>query len=333
MIRYATIGTSAITEKFISACELTGRYKHVAVYSRSEQTGNCFAKKVGCERVITDLLALANDEKIDAVYIASPNYFHFMQSRLMLEHKKHVICEKPITSSTGYYRELKNLADANGVIYMEAMPPRFAESRQAVLNALSKIGKISAARIDYCQLSSRYEQLLNGEKPNIFNMSLHAGTLMDLGVYCVNAAVDMLGVPKEITARASFLECGADGSGAAIFDYGDFQAVLSYSKIGQSAIGSEIVGDKGTLKIGLVSQYADVTLHTKDGVKKICEIPERPRLMSGEANRFADFITDKNGKKAEYEAVCTQTYNVLYCMDKIKKSANITYKRLKKEVF
>ncbi|MFQ8953987.1 MAG: hypothetical protein ACLR56_13915 [Oscillospiraceae bacterium] len=40
-------------------------------------------------------------------------------------------------------------------------------------------------------------------------MSLCAGTLMDLGVYCVYAAVDMFGMPKNIKACASFLKrCG-----------------------------------------------------------------------------------------------------------------------------
>lgn len=332
MIRYATVGTSAITEKFIAGCERTGKYIHAAVYSRKQETGEEFASRVGCSRVITDLSELARDEDIDAVYIASPNYYHFMQSKLMLENGKHVICEKPIASAAGYYRELRHIAEDNGVIYMEAMPPRFAKSRAAVLEALKKIGKISAARIDYCQLSSRYMQLKSGSLPNIFNMSLHAGALMDLGVYCVNGAVDLFGVPNDIYAKASMLDCGCDGAGTAVFDYGDFSATLTYSKIGQSALGSEIIGDKGTLKIGLISQYADVTLITEHGEERICDIPERPDLLAGEADAFADFIIKKTSSE-EYEQVCKQTYEVLHCMDKIKQAAELKYKRLKKDVF
>ncbi len=332
MIRYATVGTSAITEKFIAACKLTGRFELSSVYSRKVSTGVPFADRMGCNNVVTKLSSLAKDKNIDAVYIASPNSLHFAQSKLMLEHGKHVICEKPIVTGGTYYRELKHIADSHGVIYMEAMPPRFAESRDAVHEALRKIGKISSARIDYCQLSARYGELLSGKLPNIFNMSLHGGTLMDLGVYCVQGAVDLFGVPKDIYAKASFLECGADGAGTAIFDYGDFLATLTYSKIGQSAIGSEIVGDKGTLRIGMISQYADVTL-IQDGVEeKICGVPDRARLLSGEADRFADFILYGKRMSHEYDEVSQQTYNVQFCMDKIKKSAGIQYKRLKKEV-
>ena len=46
---------------------------------------------------------------------------------------------------------------------------------------------------------------MNGEHVNIFDMSLHAGTLMDLGVYCVYAAIDLFGMPNGIKASASFL--------------------------------------------------------------------------------------------------------------------------------
>ena len=332
MIRYATVGTSAITEKFIAAAALTGRYIHSAVYSRTKEKGEEFAKRVGCSRVITDLSELANDKSIDAVYIASPNYYHYMQSKLLLENGKHVLCEMPVCSSASYYRELRSIAAANGVIFMEAMPPRFAPTRKAVLEALGKIGKITSARIDYSQLSSRYPELLRGEKPNIFNMSLHAGTLMDLGVYCVAGAVDLLGVPQEIYAKASMLPVGCDGGGTAVFDYGEFLATLTYSKVGQSQLGSEIIGDRGTLKIGYVSQYANVSLVTADGEETICGMCERAELMAGEAVSFADFITDKT-KADEYLSVCKQTYEVLRCMDKIKQSAGLRYKRLKKECF
>ena len=325
MIRYATVGTSAITEKFIAGCALTGQFIHEAVYSRSEESGKEFAKRIGCGRVITDLKKLAADERVDAVYVASPNSVHFEQCKLLLENGKHVICESPIVTSADAFLKLKRIADQNRVIFMEAMPPRFAKSRTAVLEALKHIGRISTARIDFSQLSSRYPQLLNGELPNIFNMSLQAGTLMDLGVYCVNAAVDLLGVPNEISATASYLECGADGSGTAIFGYDGFSAVLTYSKIGQSAIGSEIIGDRGTLKIGMISQYADVVLVTADGEERICGVPERAELLSGEASAFADFIRLGAGADKRYEEICRQTLEVHTCMDKIKESAGIQY--------
>ena len=299
MIKLATVGTSAITEKFLSACRLTGRYELHTAYSRSLKNGERFAKAQGFKHYSDDLRAVAENPETDTVYIATPNVFHYEQSRLFLEKGKNVICEKPLVLNPD---NIDNLLDA-----------------------LSQIGKISQARIDFCQLSSRYEQFGRGEKVNIFDMSLAAGTLMDLGIYCVYAAVDLLGAPDSVSACASLANNGTDLSGGAVLGFKDFTAVLSYSKIGQSAIGSEIVGDKGVVKIGSISQYADISL-VKDGKEALLlGIPDRAEVMRGEAEKFADYIENKDAFLSDYKSVCELTHNVHSVMDLIKQSAKIKY--------
>lgn len=324
MIRLATVGTSAITEKFLAACRLTGRYELNTAYSRSCENAEKFAKAQGFKHYSNDLKSVAENSEIDAVYIATPNAFHYEQSRLFLENGKNVICEKPITTDCEKYDELLSIADEKGLVYAEAIMSRHSAGRRVLLDAISRIGRISQARIDYCQLSSRYEKFKKGERVNIFDMSLAAGTLMDLGVYCVYAAVDLLGAPDTVSASAAFANNGADLSGGAVLGYKDFTAVLSYSKIGQSAIGSEIVGDKGVVKIGSVSQYADISL-VKDGKETLLfGMPDRAEVMLGEAEKFADYI-EKDAFADDYKSVCELTHNVHSAMDLIKQSAKIKY--------
>lgn len=327
MIKLGTVGTSTITDRFLAGVRLAGSFEHTAVYSRNEQTGRAFAERHGAGSVFTDLEEMAKSG-IEAVYIASPNIFHARQSRVFLENGVHVICEKPITTSLAEYEELKALADKNGLIYMEAIIPRHTAGYAAVKQALNEIGDITVARIDYCQRSSRLDAFMRGERINIFDMSLHAGTLMDLGIYCVYAAVDLLGVPETVTATASLLSNGADGAGSAVFSYEKFPAVLSYGKTGQSAIGSEIVGESGTLKIGLVSQYTDVTLVKNGEERVVVGSPDKEELMSGEAAKFADYIRNPESR-ADYAAVSELCREVHCCMDKIKKSAGIKYPAIK----
>ena len=112
MIKLATIGTSWITEAFLLGCQLLkNKFKLTAVYSRDYQKGLKFGSKFGCEKVICNLEELANDPTIEAVYIASPNAFHYSQSKLFLKNGKHVICEKPITTDCKKYDELLCLAN------------------------------------------------------------------------------------------------------------------------------------------------------------------------------------------------------------------------------
>ena len=77
MIRLATVGTSSITEKFLSACRLTGRYEFHTAYSRSLKNGESFAKAQGFKHFSDDLRAVAQNTQIDVVYIATPNVFHY----------------------------------------------------------------------------------------------------------------------------------------------------------------------------------------------------------------------------------------------------------------
>ena len=325
MLRLASVGTSSITEKFLTACRLTGRYEFHTAYSRSIKNGEDFAKTQGFRLFSDDLRAVAENPEIDAVYIATPNVFHYEQSKLFLENGKNVICEKSVATDCGKYDELLSFADKKGLIYAEAIMSRHSSGRKILLDALSQIGRISQARIDFCQLSSRYEKFKKGERVNIFDMSLAAGTLMDLGVYCVYAALDLLGKPDTVSASAAFADNGADLSGGAVLGYKDFTAVLSYSKIGQSAIGSEIVGDKGVVKIGSISQYADISL-VKDGKEALLfGTPDRAEVMRGEAEKFADYIENRDAFLDDYKSVCELTHNVHTCMDLIKQSAKIKY--------
>lgn len=323
IIKFATIGTSLIAEQFVKGTQNLSDFKLCAVYSRKYETGNAFAQKFGCDTVYTDLNSLAHDAEIDAVYIASPNSCHALQTEIMLNSGKHIICEKPITTSAQEYVRLKRLADGNGLIYMEAIIPLYNKSRQRIKNAVKQVGNISMIRIDYCQRSSRYDRFMRGEKVNIFDMSLAAGTLMDLGVYCVYAAVDLFGKPKNIKSVANFLSNGADGSGSSIFEYDNFSAVLTYSKTGQSYAPTEILGDSGSVIMETAVYYQDAYLLKNGEKQKLFDNVSKETLMGYEAEAFCDFINGKN--LDEYRLNSKICLDVHTCMDKIKKDANIIY--------
>lgn len=324
MLNIATVGTSAITEKFIAACRFSGRFRLYSAYSRDKSRAAEFAEKHGFEKSFSDLAEMARDPQLDAVYIATPNVFHAGQCRLFLENGKHVLCEKPIATDAETYKELLRLADTNRLIYAEAIISRHSPGRKAVISALPQIGRISQVRIDYCQRSSRYDRFVAGEHINIFDMSLGAGALADLGVYCVYAAADLFGVPQSVSARASFLSNGADCAGCIIFGYKDFSAALTYSKIGNTALGSEIIGDSGILKIASVSQYNGISL-VKDGAETLLYSSDRhPEIMVGEITAFADYIKNPD-RYSEYREVCRLTAEVHKAMDLIKQKANIKY--------
>ncbi len=300
MIKYGVIGSGWIAEEFVMGAQTVDGLEFAAMYSRTKEKGEEFAKKFGCNMVYTDLEEFAKSD-IDAVYIASPNVFHYEQSKLMLENKKHVLCEKPITVTPDELSELFTLAQKNNLIYTEAIMMMHSPLKNLIKNALGKIGKITTAHFDFSQLSSKYKALKNGENPNIFNPEMKTGCLRDLGIYCYYPAVEFFGIPEKISASAGFIETGADGYGTAVLDYPDKQVTLTYSKIGQDYLGSQIFGDKGTISIESISKLTNAKIHFADGkTENITDDTEKKILMAYEAENFYKFITDFEKNKEEY---------------------------------
>ena len=98
-IGFATIGTSKITQKFLSAAKECEGFKLVAVYSRDIKKAEQFAGEQGAERFYDSLDMLAADKDVEAVYVASPNYMHYKHVMKLLKAGKHVFCEKAIASN------------------------------------------------------------------------------------------------------------------------------------------------------------------------------------------------------------------------------------------
>lgn len=79
MIRYGTIGTNFIVDRFQEAAMENPSLHYSAVYSRNQETAGNFAAKYGVETTYTDLNAFACADDLDAVYIASCNFSYRIQ--------------------------------------------------------------------------------------------------------------------------------------------------------------------------------------------------------------------------------------------------------------
>lgn len=290
-MKLGSIGTSKITEMFLSAAKKTGGIDHTAVYSRNIDTGRAFAEKTGAALVFTNLTEMAKSREIDAVYIASPNRFHYEQSKLFLQNGKHVLCEKPITTTKAEQTELTALAESKGLVYTEAIMSIHTPAFRTLQDAIGKIGTVRTVNLIFCQLSSKYTAYLEGRNPNIFNPEMHTGCLMDIGVYNVYLAAALFGRPEKILSDAVFLKSGADASGTAILKYNGFTVNLIYSKVGQNYAQSEIIGDLGTIGIKSVSQLTGIDLICGDHTTNlVAHNKTRDEIMGAEAAFFRDAV-------------------------------------------
>lgn len=290
MIRLAVIGTNWITEHFIQGALQTGEFELTAVYSRSLDQAQSFAAKYNVKQCFDQLDEFAISDAFDAVYIASPNSFHGPQSIQMLKGKKHVICEKPLASNYALAQEMYRTAEENNVVLFEAFMTPFLPNFQVLKQNIKQIGPIRKALISYCQYSSRYPKYLNGENPNTFNPNFSNGSIMDIGYYCLGAALELFGEPKSIQATAHLLDSGVDGNGSVILGYDGFDVTILHSKTSDSFLPSEIQGEQACLHVNMISICNDVIKIERGGLKTDLGVEQQENRMFYEANIFAEQI-------------------------------------------
>jgi len=323
MIPFAVIGTSKIVEEFFLASQGTD-LKLAAVCSRNSARGKAFAEKIGQPKaaVFTSVEELARAQGIQAVYVASPNSCHATQCETLLLGGKHVLCEKPITARPEELERLQALARRQGLIYMEAIMYLHTPARQAVCEAIGKLGSITSAHFDLSQLSSRYDALRAGELPNIFNPALAAGGWNDLGIYCAYPAVDFFGMPKQLSATMHMLHTGADGAGTATLQYPEKIVTLTWSKLGQSRGVSQIMGDEGTLAIRSLLHFQGVTLYDRQGRgQELTQPLQKFEVMRYEAQSFCDYILGRPAR-VDYEEASALSLQVSNFMEKVRQAAH-----------
>lgn len=265
MINVATIGTNFIVDWFISAVQTIPSLHYHTVYSRNPETALAFKEKHGAQAIETDLLALAQNPEINGVYIASPNSCHYEQALLMLSHGKHVLCEKTITTNAAQLARLITLAEEQHLVLMEGMRALFTPGFQKMTAALPRLGTIRRVSFQYCQYSSRYDHFKKGIVENAFNPALSNGALMDIGVYCIHPLVKLFGVPQKIVAEGIRLKNGVDGAGTILATYDGMDAELTYSKITDGHIPSQIQGEDGTLLLTAINRPLELKLFPRQG--------------------------------------------------------------------
>jgi len=88
---------------------------------------------------------------LDIVYIGNINIQHYSTAKLMLEHGKHVLCEKPFTINEKQTTRLVQLARAKKLFLMEAVWSRFFPAYQKLKEIIDsgEIGEVLYCSVQF----------------------------------------------------------------------------------------------------------------------------------------------------------------------------------------
>ena len=244
-IRWGIAGPGNIANKFAKAVLNIDKAELVAVASRNEERGQAFAKKYNIPIVFKSYEDMAKSNDIDAVYVATPHPFHKSCGEIFLNAKKHVLCEKPVCVNSKDAIELRETAKKNNVFLMEAMWTRFLpliKELQEIVKS-GEIGEVRGLKADFCY------DLSASEEHKIFDNKMAGGSLLDVGVYCLNFADMFMGKNPQITAVADVKD-GTDRHTQILLKYenGAIASISSATTLEKPADGY-IYGTKGYIKL------------------------------------------------------------------------------------
>jgi len=328
MIHLGVIGTNWISHQFVAAAIETGEYDLTAVYSRTLASAQKFGKTYGDVEYATDLTTFFGIQHMDTVYIASPNSLHFAQAKQAILARKNVIVEKPAFSTPAEMNEIIELANQHQVFFFEAARNIHEQSFQKIAEWLPLKNRIVGANFTYMKYSSRYDQVLEGQEPNIFSPHFSGGAVMDLGVYLVYAALAWFGRPQESHYFAQKIVTGVDGLGTIVLRYDAFDVTLNTGKIGDSFAPSEIYFDQGTLILDSVNAITSAEYHDRSrNERTVLALTTKDNPMIEEASDFAAVINQPTDEiwGAKYEAWVELARDVNQILTDLRQSAGIVF--------
>ncbi len=109
-IRTAIFGTGFMGRVHLEALRRVEGVEVVAIVGRQLESAQRLGAGFGIERAESDYRSVLSDANIDAVHICTPNAMHFQMAKHALLAGKHVLCEKPLSTTVGEAEELVDLA-------------------------------------------------------------------------------------------------------------------------------------------------------------------------------------------------------------------------------
>lgn len=265
-----------------------------SLWCRNAEKGKPLVEEYGIPSLYTDYDAFLKDDSFDTVYIGLINSLHYEYAKKAILAHKHVIVEKPFTSTYEQAKELYDLTKENNVFVFEAIMSRYSKNYQHIQKYLPCIGDIKMIQCNYSQYSSRFDAYLRHEVLPAFDPEEYGGALYDINVYNIHFVEGLFGKPVFTHYEANTGFNGVDTSGTLIMRYPEYIAVCTGAKDSASHNGVMIQGTKGYIQMdsrpGIIQ---NVSLHTKEE-ERVIDIEKMQSPMKTEFEQIASVVEEKD---------------------------------------
>ena len=246
-VRWGVLSTAKIgIDKVIPATAAADRCEVVAIASRDVERARAAAFELGIARAFGSYEDLLADPDVDAVYNPLPNHLHAEWTIAAARAGKHVLCEKPLATTSADAERMIQACEAEGVLLMEAFMYRLHPTWEAVTSI------VASGRIGELKTVQSWFSYFNDDPGDIRNLvETGGGALYDIGCYCVNLSRMLFGAEPERVGGSVLRDpvMGIDVLTSGILDFGDVVATFTCSTRAEPDQRVHIYGTDGRISI------------------------------------------------------------------------------------
>lgn len=258
-VRVAIIGVGGVSDyHHAPGILLDNRVRLAAICDASTELLEKRSIEWGVDYTTTDYQKVCDDESIDAVVIATPNFTHHPIALAAARAGKHVMCEKPLGVSANEAREMYHAARDNNVVHMTAFTYRFAPSMR-YMKHLAKRGDLGELRhfrsqrfLDLPETSWGWRQ---------YKSKAGAGDLYDMTIHRIDFAMNLLGPISQVcgaVARFAPRDKTADGQACPPSEVDDWSSLLGEFESGAVGVWEGTTLAKGYHLDGFGHEWAEI---------------------------------------------------------------------------
>ena len=185
-IKIGIVGAGRIAERFVPESAYLNYVLVSGVYDTDSDKAKDFAERHQLSVVYESYEALL--EQVDAVYIATPHLCHYQQCKQALLQKKHVLCETPLVLNGDEARELYRLAEAQGVVLLEANKTAYSPAFNHLITMI-KSGAIG----DVVDINVSESKLWGDRFTRELDASQAGGSMYEMGSYPLLPIIKLMG--------------------------------------------------------------------------------------------------------------------------------------------
>ncbi len=338
-LKVGVIGLGNIAKEHLRAYQNNPRVEIAALCNTNAARLAAYAKEFHVAQTFTDLDEMLALPELDAVSICAINSQHAPYALRAIAAGKHVLVEKPMATTLAQAEQMRDAADAAGVLLMVGFVCRFGEDTEMLRDMVDAgvLGEIYYAKASYlrrhgCPGGWFQNRALSG-----------GGPLIDLGVHRIDQVRYLAGSPRPISVYgATFsklqnrpgLRDGISarvraGSGSSdIFDVEDLASAMvrfdnglvlqveaSFSlNLREDQENIELFGTRAGARLNPFEVYTELGGHMVSATAAQAPVITFARLFDREIDHFAACILDGAPCRASAEdgVIVTQIVDAIY---------------------